>query len=94
MSFQEGDPHAMYRSVKSQILTLPQAVCSTPHDYRGLTATSVGEERTFNPRLGGEISEDDFTGYMSNLGLEHPKRWTSQSRPISSADAPTPKWRR
>jgi sulfur dioxygenase len=73
--FQEGDPHAMYRSVKSQILTLPQACLLYPaHDYRGLTATSVGEERTFNPRLGGEISEDDFTGYMSNLGLEHPKK--------------------
>ena len=44
------------------------------HDYGGLTVTSVGEERRFNPRLGGEISEDDFVGYMSNLGLPHPKQ--------------------
>lgn len=36
--------------------------------------TSVGEERRFNPRLGGELSEDDFTGYMSNLRLPHPKQ--------------------
>ena len=25
------------------------------HDYRGLTATSVAEEKKFNPRLGGEV---------------------------------------
>jgi len=73
--FQQGDPHALYRSVHSQILTLPHGCLLYPgHDYRGLTVTSVAEERNFNPRLGGEVSEDDFTGYMSNLGLPHPKK--------------------
>ncbi|MBV9153979.1 MAG: MBL fold metallo-hydrolase, partial [Alphaproteobacteria bacterium] len=43
------------------------------HDYRGLTVTSVAEERRFNPRIGGEISLGDFTGYMKNLRLAHPK---------------------
>jgi rhodanese-related sulfurtransferase len=33
----------------------------------------VGEERSFNPRLGGDISERDFVGYMENLGLPHPR---------------------
>jgi rhodanese-related sulfurtransferase len=28
----------------------------------------------FNPRLGGQILEDDFAGYMNNLGLAHPKQ--------------------
>jgi len=73
--FQQGDAHAMYRSVHSQILTLPQACLLYPaHDYRGLTVTSVAEERRFNPRLGGEIGEQDFVGYMQNLGLPHPKK--------------------
>ncbi len=72
--FQQGDPRALYRSVRSQILTLPAACLLYPaHDYRGLTATSVAEERSFNPRLGGEVAEADFVGYMSNLGLPHPK---------------------
>jgi len=63
--FQQGDAGAMYRSVRSQILTLPHACLLYPaHDYRGLTVTSVAEELAFNPRLGGEISEGDFTGYM------------------------------
>ena len=36
--------------------------------------TSVAEEKEFNPRVGGELSEDDFVGYMENLGLPHPKQ--------------------
>jgi glyoxylase-like metal-dependent hydrolase (beta-lactamase superfamily II)/rhodanese-related sulfurtransferase len=72
--FQQGDPRAMYRSVRSQILTLPAACLLYPaHDYRGLTVTSVAEERRYNPRLGGEIGEADFVGYMNHLGLPHPK---------------------
>ena len=73
--FQEGDPHAMYRSIHQQIFTLPDPCLLYPaHDYRGLTVTSVREERRFNPRLGGEIGEGDFTGYMNNLRLVHPKK--------------------
>jgi len=73
--FQQGDPHAMYRSIHEQIFTLPDSCLLYPaHDYRGLTVTSVGEERRFNPRLGGEIGEGDFTGYMKNLRLAHPKQ--------------------
>lgn len=73
--FQEGDPHAMYRSVHQRIFTLPEECLLYPaHDYRGLTVTSVREERRYNPRLGGESGEADFTGYMDNLRLAHPKK--------------------
>ena len=73
--FQEGDPSAMYHSVHQQIFTLPDDCLLYPaHDYRGLTVTSVREERRFNPRLGGETGEADFTGYMKNLRLAHPKK--------------------
>lgn len=73
--FQQGDPRRMYRSVHTQIFSLPQDCLLYPgHDYRGLTVTSVREERRFNPRLGGEISEDDFAGYMRNLNLPHPRQ--------------------
>jgi sulfur dioxygenase len=72
--FQQGDAHAMYRSVRGVILALPSTCLLYPaHDYRGLTVTSVDEERRFNPRLGGDIGEADFVGYMDNLGLPHPK---------------------
>ncbi|HWB48250.1 MAG TPA: MBL fold metallo-hydrolase [Stellaceae bacterium] len=72
--FQEGDAAAMYRSVREQIFSLPAECLLYPaHDYRGLTATSVAEERRYNPRLGGDIGIGDFTGYMANLRLAHPK---------------------
>jgi sulfur dioxygenase len=73
--FQQGDAGAMYRSVHQQIFTLPDDCLLYPaHDYRGLTVTSVREERRFNPRLGGESVESDFAGYMKNLRLAHPKK--------------------
>lgn len=72
--FQQGDARALYRSVHEQIFSLPDACLLYPaHDYRGLTVTSVAEERAYNPRLGGAITEADFIGYMRNLGLAHPK---------------------
>jgi len=73
--FQGGDARALYRSIHGQIFTLPDACLLYPgHDYRGNTVTSVAEERAFNPRLGGNLSEGDFVGYMANLGLPHPKQ--------------------
>jgi len=72
--FQQGSPATLYRSVHQQILSLPAHCLLYPcHDYKGLTVTSVEEERRFNPRFGGNSNEADFTGYMNNLGLPHPK---------------------
>jgi glyoxylase-like metal-dependent hydrolase (beta-lactamase superfamily II)/rhodanese-related sulfurtransferase len=73
--FQQGNPRTLYRSIHGKILTLPpQCLLYPGHDYSGRTVTTVAEERQHNPRLGGELSEDDFVGYMNNLGLPHPKQ--------------------
>jgi len=73
--FQQGSANVLYRSVREQVFTLPGKCLIYPaHDYRGLTASSVQEERLYNPRLGGQILEADFVGYMSHLGLPHPKQ--------------------
>ena len=73
--FQQGDPRVLYRSVREQIFSLPPGCLLYPgHDYRGLTVTSVEEEMRYNPRLGGQIAEEDFAGYMKNLGLPHPRK--------------------
>jgi glyoxylase-like metal-dependent hydrolase (beta-lactamase superfamily II)/rhodanese-related sulfurtransferase len=73
--FQGGDARTLYRSVREQIFSLPDRCLIYPgHDYRGLTVTSVGEEKLFNPRLAESIGEGDFAGYMGNLGLPHPKQ--------------------
>jgi len=73
--FQQGSAHRLYQSIKTRIFTLPDDCLLWPgHDYHGLTATSVAEEKAYNPRLGGNISESDFAGYMQNLGLPHPRQ--------------------
>jgi len=73
--FQQGDARRLFRAVREQVFTLPEACVLYPaHDYRGLTASSVGEERRYNPRLGEQVLEDDFVGYMRHLGLAHPKQ--------------------
>jgi len=73
--FQQGDPGRLFHSVRTRIFSLPEQTRLYPaHDYNGLTVTSVGEEKRFNPRLGGEIAEGDFVGYMKHLGLAHPKK--------------------
>ena len=72
--FQSGDVHEMWRSIREQIFTLPDDCLIYPgHDYQGRTVSTVEEERRFNPRIGGDAREEDFVGYMNNLGLAHPK---------------------
>ena len=73
--FQQGSAATLFESVHAQIFSLPDTCTIYPgHDYKGLTATSVGEEKLYNPRLGGRVLKDDFVGYMSHLGLPHPKQ--------------------
>lgn len=73
--FQQGDAAALYRSIKERIFSLPDDCLLYPgHDYAGRTVTTVAEEKRWNPRIGGEASEGDFTGFMKNLGLPHPKQ--------------------
>jgi len=73
--FQQGDARTLFRSVRGQIFSLPDECIVYPgHDYRGLTMTSVGEEKLYNPRLAESIGEGDFVGYMEHLGLAHPKQ--------------------
>ncbi|KAM3960258.1 persulfide dioxygenase ETHE1, mitochondrial isoform 1-T1 [Aphomia sociella] len=70
--FQEGSSEALYKSVHQKIFTLPDHYTLYPaHDYKGLTATTVGEEKKYNPRL--TKSMEDFVGIMNNLNLPYPK---------------------
>lgn len=99
--FQEGNPHTLYHSVREQLFTLPMDCLLFPgHDYDGRLVTTVGEERTHNPRLGDGVREQDFVAYMENLGLPHPKRMDAAvpanlqcGRPDDMEGAPhAPKW--
>lgn len=99
--FQQGSAQKLFRSVHEQLFTLPPSCLIYPgHDYSGRLVTTVAEERAFNPRLGDGIREQDFVGYMKNLGLPHPKRLAIAvpanlrcGRPEDPAATPrTPDW--
>ncbi|NKB37309.1 MAG: MBL fold metallo-hydrolase [Gammaproteobacteria bacterium] len=73
--FQQGDAHTLYKSIHENIFTLPDSSQIYPgHDYRGLMSSTVKEEKKYNSRLGGNVSAEDFSGYMDNLGLAHPRK--------------------
>lgn len=73
--FQAGNVHQMWQSIREKIFALPDACLLYPgHDYMGRTVSTVAEEKRHNPRIGGDAREEDFAGYMANLGLPHPKQ--------------------
>lgn len=73
--FQQGDARTLYRSVQEQIFSLPDDTTIYPgHDYKGRTASSVGEERRWNPRLGQNKALSDFVKIMSELKLAYPRK--------------------
>lgn len=73
--FQQGNAATLYRSVTQQLFTLPEQTIVYPaHDYSGRTASSIGEERRWNRRLGNNRSEAEFVQIMSDLNLDLPKK--------------------
>jgi sulfur dioxygenase len=70
--FQGGDASQLYKSVHSQIFSLPMDTLLYPaHDYKGHTVTTVEEEKLHNPRLTKD--EKEFKRIMQDLGLPYPK---------------------
>ena len=99
--FQAGDARRLFHSVREKILSLPDDCGLYPgHDYSGRMSTTVAEERAHNPRLGDGKREEDFAGYMENLGLPHPKKMQAAvpanlecGRPGDGDETPTvPDW--
>ena len=73
--FQQGSAQKLFHSIKAVLFTLPDGCTVYPaHDYSGRTASSIGEEKSLNPRIGGQANENDFVGFMDNIKLPHPKK--------------------
>ena len=72
--FQSGSAHAMFHSITQVLFALPDATTVWPgHDYKGQTHSTIGEEKTGNPRIAGK-TEAQFVEIMHNLNLPRPKR--------------------
>jgi len=73
--FQSGSSKALFESITHKIFSLPDETLVYPgHDYSGFTVSTVGEEKTFNPRLGGGKGLQAFRDIMDNLELSPPAR--------------------
>src|ERR1700731_2653501 len=71
--FQNGDPRAQFASIFNKLLRLPDETMVLPaHDYKGETVSTIGEERSFNPRLQVK-SVDEYVALMNSLALPNPK---------------------
>jgi glyoxylase-like metal-dependent hydrolase (beta-lactamase superfamily II) len=72
--FQNGDAGTLYDSVTERLLTFPDEILVYPgHDYRGFTVSTIGEEKTYNPRFAGR-SRDQFIDLMNHLDLPNPTK--------------------
>lgn len=70
--FQNGDAGTLYDSLTRVLFALPDETLVYPgHDYRGHSATTIGEEKRFNPRLAGK-SREEFIQIMGALKLPAP----------------------
>lgn len=72
--FQNGSAEQAYHSLFDILLKLPDDMRVYPaHDYQGMTMSTIGEEKRYNPRL--QIS--DLAAYvelMEHLNLDYPKK--------------------
>ena len=72
--FQSGDSKTLYNSIQQKFFTLPDETLVYPaHDYKGFTCSTIGEEKRFNPRLGGGRSREEYIHMMQGMELEKPQ---------------------
>jgi glyoxylase-like metal-dependent hydrolase (beta-lactamase superfamily II)/rhodanese-related sulfurtransferase len=73
--FQQGSAETLFRSIHDKIFTLPDDTIIWPaHDYRGMTFTTVGEEKRYNPRVGDGKTQEEFVAIMDALNLPAPRK--------------------
>jgi sulfur dioxygenase len=71
--FAGGDAGQQYDSIVGKLFTLPDESLVYPaHDYRGHVRSTIGEEKTSNPRVAGR-SREAYVELMNNLGLPLPE---------------------
>jgi sulfur dioxygenase len=64
--FQNGDAPTLYRSVREKLFALPDDTLVYPaHDYQGRRVSSIAQEKTRNPRLGGDMPLAEFVKIRS-----------------------------
>jgi glyoxylase-like metal-dependent hydrolase (beta-lactamase superfamily II)/rhodanese-related sulfurtransferase len=75
-----GDPHALYDSLFGKVMCLDDALLVYPaHDYKGRASTTLGAERTQNPRL-QQRERSAFVELMRGLDIAMPEHLSEALR--------------
>lgn len=73
--FQSGNAGDLFNSIHNKVFSLPDETLVYPgHDYEGRFITTVAQEKSRNPRLGGGKSKQEFIEIMDNLDLPYPRK--------------------
>ena len=72
--FQNGSSKDAYNSIFNRLLKLPDETLLYPaHDYKGETVSTIGKEKSSNPRLQVK-NVDEYIDIMNNLNLKKPEK--------------------
>ena len=73
--FQQGNSETLYHSITQKLFKLPDDTIVYPgHDYEGFTSSTIGEEKSQNPRLANEKARTEFVEIMKNMDLPKPRK--------------------
>ena len=71
--FQAGDANTLFHSITGKLFAMADETLVYPgHDYNGRRVSSIGEEKSLNPRLAGK-NKDEFVAIMNGLDLPKPR---------------------
>ena len=71
--FQEGDPKKLYNSIQKLYAFDDDTIVFPAHNYKGLTRTSIKEEKKYNTFITETTTEEEFIEKMNNRELPLPK---------------------
>lgn len=73
--FQQGSPAKMFDSITQKLYCFPDETLVYPgHDYKGQSVSTIGEEKTLNPRISQDQNLEDFAEIMNHLKLDPPRQ--------------------
>jgi len=83
--FAGGDSGEQYDSITGKLFTLPDDTILLPaHDYRGNTRSTIGAEKTGNPRVAGKIRQE-YIDLMDSMEFPLPGKIQEVLQPNQTA---------
>ncbi len=74
--FQEGSSISTFNSIRNKIFNFPNNTIVYPgHNYKGLTSSTIGYERKYNPNVGDDVEVDEYVEREKNMNRPYPEKF-------------------